>query len=277
MGRFLTPSKIAVLVLARIYAEETIPLPGTSLVLNVILSRILPDSDESAEMLEVHAKDSVLDIERGLAGQASAVPGRTVWDLLLKKLWEIDCADALDGFMTGLPLLLSKTRDQLLKERDEGLPSTPAGKIVRTSPLGLFIRRCCLEYNRLQFQDGVAVWMDFVAYRLPTKGAYTRKNPRSLPNAFDVNLSDMGIEASHPLAGIMFRSIIDSSENQKSAYSNTDAERLMEFQVSELQSQDLLHQLGRKANISQILVDAFRRVCKSDSNRCPVKVPMCPS
>lgn len=237
MGRFLTPSKIAILVLARIYTEGSVPLPGTSLVLNVILSRILPDSEESAELLEIHAKDSILDIERGLAGQPSAVPGRTVWDLLLKKLWEIDCADNLDAFITNLPQLLGKTRDQLLKERDEGLRPTSAGRIVRTSPLGLFIRRCCLEYNRLQFQDSVAVWMDFVAYRMPTKGAFTRKNPRAAPNSFDVNLSEMGVESSHPLAGIMFRSIIESSGTHKNAYSNTDAERLMEFQVSELQSQ----------------------------------------
>lgn len=236
MGRFLTPSKITILILALVYTEGSVPLSGTSTVLDVILSRILPDSSDSAELLEIHVKDSILDIERGLASQSSVVPGRTVWDLLLKKVWNIDCADALDAFMTNLPQLLAKTRDQLLKERDEGLPPTLAGKIVRSSPLGMFIRRCCLEYNRLQFQDSVAVWMDFVAYRMPTKAAYTRKNPHSLQNAFDVNLSEMGIDSSHPLAAIMFRPIIENSTNQKNAYSNTDAERLMEFQVSELQS-----------------------------------------
>lgn len=239
MGRFLTPSKIAILILAQIYSEGLIPLPGTSVVLQCILSRVLPDSDEAAELLESHAKDSILEIERELAGQPSAVPGRTVWDLLLKKGWEIDCADALDAFISNLKLLLAKSRDQLLRERDEGLPTIPAGKIVRTSPLGFFIRRCCLEYNRLQFQDTVTVWIDFVAYRMPTKGAFTRKNPRLLPNAFDVNLSEMGIESSHPLAGIVFRSIIENSGNPRNAYSNTDAERLMEFQVSELQSQEI--------------------------------------
>lgn len=251
MGRFLTPSKVTILVLALVYTEGVIPLSGTATVLDLILSRILPDSGEAAELLEINAKDSILDIERGLAGQVSAVPGRTVWDLLLKRLWRIDCADALDAFMTNLPQLLAKTRDQLLKERDEGLPPTPAGKIVRSSPLGLFIRRCCLEYNRLQFQDSVAVWMDLVAYRMPTKGAYTRKNPHSLQNAFDVNFSDLGIDSSHLLAGIMFRPIVDDFENQKSAYSNSDAERLMEFQVSELQSEVHPHYLGTKLTIGR--------------------------
>lgn len=262
MGRFLTPSKITVLVLALVYTENLIPLLGTPLVLDLLLAKILPESVDSSDLLEAYAKDSILDFERSLAGQPSAVPGRTVWDLLLKRLWTIDCADALDAFITNLPQLLGKTRDQLLKERNEGLPASPAGKIVRTSPLGAFIRRCYLEYNRLQFQDSVTVWMDLVAYRMPTKGAYARKNPHSLQNAFDVNFSEMEIDISHPLTGIMFRPLIESLENQKSAYSNADAEKLMEFQVSELQSKAIDEIILIPADRQQILEADSLKVCK---------------
>jgi len=236
MGRFLTPSKIALLVLAQIYSKGSIPLSGTARVLNLLISRILLDPREPDELLQQQAGDTILDLEQALAGQASAVPGRTVWDLLLKGLWGIDCADGLDWFLTDIPLLLGKTRDELLKERDEGLPVQTEGKIVRTSPLGVFIRRCSLEYLRLQFQDSTALWMDLIAYRMPTKGAYTRKNPHTLRSAFDSNLADLEIDASHPLTGIMFRRVLENTEGQQKTFSTYDSEKLMEFQVSEMQS-----------------------------------------
>lgn len=236
MGRFLTPSKIALLVLAQIYVKGSIPLSGTAKVLNVLVSRILFDSNDSEEFLRQQDGESVLDLERALAGQQSVMPGRTAWDLFLKHLWGIDCADALDWFISEMPLLLTKTREEMLKERDEGILLEPAGRVVRTSPLGAFIRRCSLEYLRLQFHDSAALWMDFVAYRMPTKGAFTRKNPHGLRNAFDVNLADLGIDASHPLASIMFRPLLDRAEEQGKISSTYDSERLMEFQVSEMQS-----------------------------------------
>lgn len=236
MGRFLTPSKITLLALAQVYTEGQVPLSSTTPVLNVLISRILLDSDEFQELLEQYESDSILDIERALASQASAIPGRTVWDLLLKKLWAIGCADALEVFIGEIPKLLAKTRDQLLKERDEGVPPAEAGKIVRSSPLGIFIRRCNLEYSRLQFQDTVSIWLDFVAYRMPTKGAFTRKDPHCLQNSLDVNLAELSIDATHPLAGIMFRSMMDRNDTENKPYSTYDAERLLEFQVSELQN-----------------------------------------
>lgn len=239
MGRFLTPSKIALLVLAQVYVKGSIPLSGTVKVLNVLISRILFDANDSGEFLRQQDGESILDLERALAGQQSVMPGRTVWDLFLKSLWTIDCADALEWFVSEMPSLLAKTREEMLKERDEGVPPEPTGKIVRTSPLGAFIRRCALEYLRLQFQDSAGLWMDFVAYRMPTKGAFTRKNPHALRNAFDVNLADIGVDVSHPLAAIMFRPLLDRVEEQGKVSSTYDSERLMEFQVSEMQSKHL--------------------------------------
>lgn len=236
MGRFLTPSKIALLVLAQIYSKGSIPLCSNAKVLNVLISRTLLDPSDSEELLRQHDGNTILDLERALTGQASVIPGRTVWDLLLKGLWAIDCADALDWFITEVPSLLGKTRDELLKERDEGLPPQPAGKIVRTSALGVFIRRCSLEYLRLQFQDSTALWMDLIAYRMPTKRAFTRKNPNALRSAFDCNLADLELDVSNPLTGIMFRRMLGDVETQQKAYSTHESEKLMEFQVSEMQS-----------------------------------------
>lgn len=240
MGRFLTPSKIALLVLAQIYTKGSIPFSGTARVLDVLISRILLDASEPH--LHEHRQDqgSILDLEKALSGQHSAIPGRTVWDILLKDLWAIDCADALDWLISETSSQLIKTREELLKERDEGLPSHPGGRVIRTSPLGAFIRRCSLEYLRLQFQDSTSLWLDFVAYRLPSKAAFTKKSPRSLRNAFDINLADLDIDLSHPLASIIFRPLLHDAEDSQKSFSTYDSEKLMEFQVSEMQSKHRL-------------------------------------
>lgn len=236
MGCFLTPSKIALLVLAQIYVKGLVPLTCTDHVLRLLLSRILFDTENSDRELSYEDTDTVFDIERNLNGAQSAVPGRSIWDLFLKYMWAIDCADALEWFLSDMPQYLGKTRDELLKDRDEGLPPESNLKVVRTSPLGLFIRRCAIEYMKPQFQDSMLLWLEFVGYRMPTKTAFTRRNPQLVRNAFDSVLSDLDIDCSHPLAGIILRPLIENVETQSKPYSLYDSEKLMEFQVSEMQS-----------------------------------------
>lgn len=236
MGRFLTPAKIVLLALAQIYLKSDVTWPSTSAILHVLISRIVLDATESDELLLNQDGDSILDLEQALAGQQSIIPGRGVWDLLLKRIWKITCSDGLDDFISALPHLLGKTRDQLLQERDEGIASGPAGRVIRTSPLGAFIRRCSLEWHRLQFHDSIAIWTDFVAYRMPSKAAFVRRNPRALQNAFDANFEDFGIDLSHPLASMMYRPLLEDAEQINSLAINHDTEKLMEFQVSEMQS-----------------------------------------
>ncbi|KAK5099871.1 APC5 protein [Lithohypha guttulata] len=235
MGRFVTPSKVVILILARLYLKNSVPFSGTTKVLDVLMSKILPDASDRDDSVQQQDGEDILDLEKALAREQSAIPGRSIWDLLLKDMWTIDCVDALDDFITQTPLLLGKTREDLLRERDEGVVPEPAGKVVRTSPLGTFIRRCSLEYVRLQFQDSVALWTDFVAYRMPSKAAFTRRNPHALHNAFDVNLADLDIDISHPLASLMYRSLVDDGDTTQTSASTYDVEKLMEFQVSEMQ------------------------------------------
>lgn len=237
MGRFLTPSKIALLVLAQVYIKGSIPFSGAAHVLRFLLSRILFDTEGSDLNLSRENVDSVLDIQRSLEREPSIVPGRTVWDLFLKYMWAIDCADALEWFISEMPQYLCKTREEMLKDRDEGLPPGPSGKIIRTSPLGLFIRRCSIEYMKPQFQESMTLWLEFVEYRMPTKPSFARRNPHLIRNAFDSVLTDLNIDLSHPIAGITLRPLVDNTEIQYKAYSVYDSEKLMEFQVSEMQSE----------------------------------------
>ena len=237
MGRFLTPSKITLLVLAQIYCKGSVPFSGTAHVLHLLLSNVLLDQKSLNETSTRINDESILDFEQALAGQASVVTGRSVWDVLLKDVWMIDCLDGLEWFIGELPQSIAKSRDELLRDRDEGIQGEPSGRIISTSPLGLFIRRCALEWNKMQFQDTTALWMDLMAYRLPSKSSYTRKNPGP-SNAFDSNLTDFDLDdgISHALASITFRTMIMDTDQDRKRLVNYDSDKLMEFQISEMQS-----------------------------------------
>lgn len=234
MSRYLTPAKITILALSLLYAEDVVPTSEAKSVLAFILAQILP-TDKSTEH-DFEPATPISAFESTLSGQASARPGRSLYDLLLKKLWAIDCSDALESFITNLPLLLTKPREQILRERETGEVSDQTyGRILRTSPLGLFIRRCNLEHERLQFQDSITLWQDFIVYRAPTRLAHEKKNPPLGRSAIDGNFEDLQIDGSHPLAQIMYGRLTEIAEDPDSTYSPHDVERLMEFQVSEMQ------------------------------------------
>src|SRR5882757_1473123 len=154
MSRYLTPAKITLLVVALLYAEDVVPTSEATAVLAFLLAQILhsskpPALTEASEEFEHALPVSVFDST--LSTHPSARPGRSLYDLLLKRLWAIDCSHALDAFITNLPTLLTKSREQIARERETGEESDqPHGRILRTSPLGAFIRRCHLEYTRLQ-------------------------------------------------------------------------------------------------------------------------------
>ncbi|KIW94958.1 uncharacterized protein Z519_04938 [Cladophialophora bantiana CBS 173.52] len=239
MSRYLTPAKITLLVLALLYAEDVVPTKEATAVLSFILSQIVPSSKHSPlfqEDTEFQHALPIAEFESTLSSHPSARSGRTLFDLLVKRLWEIDCSHALDAFITYLPSLLTKSREQLLRERETGEESDQTyGRILRTSPLGAFIRRCHLEYTRLQFQDSITLWQDFISYRLPTREAYEKKNHSAGGNALDANFAELGLDSSHPLAQLMYGTLAEDEQKHHGAYSMYDVEKLMEFQVSEIQ------------------------------------------
>lgn len=237
MSRYLTPPKVALLSLALIYAEGVVPSSETVPVLSFLVSHIIPAAAKSshAPLSDASHVIKVGDFESALASLPSAIPGRTIWDLFLKKLWSIDCSHALDQLILNALSIVSKSREQLQKEREEGLLPEPFGRISRTSPLGAFIRRAHLEYTRLQFSDAAALWQRFMLYRRPTRQAFEKKNPTDGRSSLDVNLADLQLDSSHPIAQILYGSLGDGEDAKEEFMSTHDVERLMEFQVSELQ------------------------------------------
>lgn len=109
-------------------------------------------------------------------------------------------------------------------------------KFSRSSPLGAFVRRSQLEFTRLQFHDAVALWRHFVEYRMSTYKAWAKRNPADAHTAVDVNLAELGIDLSSPLGRVVYGDLEGEMGEEEGFVSTRDVERLLEFQVGEMQS-----------------------------------------
>ncbi|PLB51673.1 anaphase-promoting complex protein [Aspergillus steynii IBT 23096] len=258
MSRYLTPSKIALLCLVSIYTEGVVPNSSVIHVLSFLVSCLSPldasNPHSTSGAGEKQSSVSIVDLEDALSAQSSSIPGRSIWDLFLRKIWSIDSCDALEVFFSDVSAVLVKTREDQLRDRDNGLaPESGPMRLSRCSPLGVFVRRAQLEFTRLQFHDSVKLWKGFVKYRLPTYRAWARRNPAEEQATIDINLLELGLDASSPLARVAYGNIEDDDEEEQYV-STKDVERLLEFQIGELQRLGGRVPDGMKTKLEQIVM-----------------------
>lgn len=246
MTRYLTPWRVSLLCLVTLYTEGVVPNSSAIDVLSFLTAGLFP-LDAADKQWEEHYLPTISALEECLSRHESSVPGRTLWDLFLKNLWSIDSLDALETFFGEvIPSLLAKSREDLIHDRDNGIAPVEDDRmrLSRSSPLGAFVRRAYLEYTRLQFHDSVKLWTGFVKYRLPTYSYWSRRHREAEEIAVDVNLRDLGLDSTSHLSQVVYGNIEDD-EDGEGEVSVKDAERLIEFQVSELQSMLFFSGLSR--------------------------------
>ncbi|KAL4922174.1 anaphase-promoting complex subunit 5-domain-containing protein [Aspergillus aurantiobrunneus] len=238
MSRYLTPSKVALLCLIQIYTEGVVPNSSAIHVLSFVVAYLSPLGSADAPFSDgwtTQYSVSIEDLEKALISRPSSIPGRSIWDLFLRKIWSIDSCDALEVFFTEISSTLAKTREEQIRERDVGLaPESGCMRLARCSPLGAFVRRAQLEFTRLQFHDSVNLWKGFVKYRLSTYQAWARKNPSVEQAPVDINLLELGLDAGSHLAQVAY-GILEDDEEDDNYVSTKEVERLLEFQIGELQ------------------------------------------
>ena len=241
MARYLTPPKIAILALITLYSDSRVPTSSTISILSFIVAQLIPldpaaTTDDPADSTPPTLL-TIDDLQKATITHPSVIPGRTLWDLLLKTLWDFNSFDALDVFFTNLSTHLVKTRHQDHNhDEDQGAVPPLDGRtlISRTSPLGTFIRRAQLEFTRLQFHDAVALWKSFVTYRDPTLPTWKKRNPSAGSTAFDTNIKGWH----DPLTTVVYRDLPDL--RSEGAVSTDDVEKLLEWQVEQMQSTHLV-------------------------------------
>lgn len=249
MTRFLTPSKIGLLALVELYTDAIVPASSTVSILSFILNQLLP-SILSNPQQKIHASSqslpSVLDLKafesllKKNYPSAAGPPGRTLWDHFLKKLWDIDSLDALHLFFARRTNLLAKSRDEIKKDGHIGIPPPSDDMILlsHTSPFGSFVRRAKVEFERLKFSDIILLWTAFVKWRQETKTYWGKRNTGLGRWGGDKVLGDCegdwGVDETDMLALVAYGSL--EEEGQEGCYSTDDVEKLLEFQVEQMQS-----------------------------------------
>ena len=237
MSRYLTPSKVGLLALISLYTDYVIPSAATIPILSFLVSHLLPADSGPVGIGSIppssSSSNSIHSLQQVTKGHASGIPGRTVWDLLLNRLWEINSFDALHGFFDNLSALLEKPREG---QGTANVDVRKAGhiRLSRVSPLGAFVRRSQLEFTRLQFHDGVGLWTSFVTYRSSTLLQWRKRHP-GVGHDIDINLQETTGEPTKRIRDIVYGDAAVESKIE-AGVSTEDVEKLLQYQVDHMQS-----------------------------------------
>jgi anaphase-promoting complex subunit 5 len=251
MTRFLTPSKIGFLALVELYTDAIVPTSSTIPILSFILDQLLPNNLKSQprDLVSSQSLPFLLDLKSFEAvlsehPAASGLPGRSLWDHFLKKIWDIDSLDALHVFFARRTNLLAKNRDELKKDGEMGIPPPSEDMILlsHSSPFGSFVRRSKVEFERLRFSDTLALWTAFTKWRHGSKIYWSRRNGALGRWAGDSALADgeeeWGMRATEMLELVAYGGL-SLEDTDDGCVSSDEIEKLLEFQVEQMQSESV--------------------------------------
>ncbi|GAB0133107.1 hypothetical protein EsDP_00001523 [Epichloe bromicola] len=292
MARYLTPAKVGLLALVELYTEEAVPSHAVLPVLSFITSHLM-DHDSTGPLASQETRwaraertvslvITIKEFEKLLGSYPflMGIPGRKLWDQFLKKIWDLNSLDALNGFFDRIMYLLARTKEERRRAGGEDAEEEDDArmKLSRNSPLGAFVRRARLEFQRLRFHDCTELWKAFVRYRQPTAHYLKRKNPNFGRLSFDNVLllgekEDWGPESVSALAAVAYGDMLTDDESSTIPVSTDDIECLLEFQIEQMQKygnripmeirhqfQDLLHDSFLVPSLTHYLsfLDAWR-------------------
>ncbi|KAK6614656.1 anaphase-promoting complex protein [Botrytis cinerea] len=266
MTRYLTPSKIGLLILIELYTDGIVSTSSTISILSFVLAQLLPSSSVKQAGKASTPQYPILDLEafETLLKQHSAAsghPGRSLWDHFLAKLWKVDSLDALHEFFARLNNLLAKSREDIKKDGEMGIPP-PSGDMIllsRISPFGSFLRKAKIEFERLKFGDVLHLWTTFMRWRQPSKAYWARRGRAVGIWAGDKVLTqgeeDWGLEETETLAHIAYGGL--EEENAAGSVSTDDVEKLLEFHVEQMQKLGTRMPIEVKSKLKSLLDDSI--------------------
>uniref|UniRef100_A0A8H7K242 Anaphase-promoting complex subunit 5 n=1 Tax=Bionectria ochroleuca TaxID=29856 RepID=A0A8H7K242_BIOOC len=254
MAKYLTPAKLGLLVLMELYLEGAMPSDAALPVLSFITSHLMDRTDQSSRWERAEKTVSLVvsigDFEKLLGSHAflMGLPGKRLWDQFLGRLWALNSLDALHIFLDTLPRLLATTKREQLQRHggEDGWPEVDDDggqtvKLSRHSLLGSFVRRARVEYSRLKWHDTTRLWQDFVRYRQPTAHYMRRNAPSTFGRlSFDWVLEEGENESwetgqAMTLASVAYGDMLSGDHMGSLPVSSDDVERLLEFQVQQMQ------------------------------------------
>ncbi|KAI9660830.1 MAG: anaphase promoting complex subunit 5 [Trizodia sp. TS-e1964] len=240
MTRHITPPKIGLLALIFLYTDSQLAPRSITPILSYIAEQLLPNTthkDAFSRSNPYYFIINIQDFQKATISHASIWPRRTVWELFLKKLWDIDSLDALHVFVESLASILHDGNGQQSQRdpRPGNASIEPEDiRLSRNSPFGRFVRKTQLEFARLQFHDEVSLWQSFVTYREPSLPMWRHDHPNSSGLNFDINLQWVNLGWGRSVSQKIYATLKENGTPRGLA-SIDDVERLLEFQVESMQ------------------------------------------
>lgn len=236
MIRFLTPSKIGLLALIDLYTDSAVPNDAIIQVLSFITSQLIPQPISELNSPSQSTSSTLLlsDFEDVTKDFKATMPGGTLHDAFLQKLWAINNLHALHEFFRELSKVLMRTRAQV--QADSKTVEVAKDKILisRVSPLGVFVRRAQLEFVRLQFDDSMKLWVSFTKFREASETQWEKQRPSASMSDLDSNLHALNLGPDSRLVQVIYPNLNDGSDYEPEL-STEEMERLLDFQVEKLQ------------------------------------------
>ena len=209
------------------YCDGYMAPDATMPVLSFIADQLLPESvcgqkrrlsTDRPSLLALEDFSRLLDplITRPLPKES-----KNLWQAFVTISWRIDNLDMLFDFFQSMSLLFEERKSHASPE-EAGVPHVV---LKKASLLGAFVRRAMLEFERLIFHDAVALWQDYERFRAPAhpKGLYERP------------FADLDPSPSSTVSQILHRGV-EVDKTSASQASSGDVERLLIFQVEQMQS-----------------------------------------
>lgn len=231
MPRYLTAGKVGLLALIDLYLSGQTASSARLNVLDFIASHVnaAPGQGTDLSHLSFSLTQDASEVLKPSRDWASSIPGRSVHDILLQRLWTLDGLDSLLMLFEDLGKQVSTTTTSDQAKRG----------LSRASPLGQFIRRCSVEFTRLQFADFQALWDGFRAWRASTYDTWARKHPTEASRQ-SVDASFSGADVTIGEGPVTTADAVVSSE---------DADTILTFSIHQLQKlgtrlpEDVRHKL----------------------------------
>lgn len=230
MPRYLTPARICLLVLIRLYQSGQASTASSLQLLEFIARRTSTVTQFDRHVLDNQdalCSPEISELAQKLQTCSSRVPGRSMYDVLLQGIWNLNGLDSLNTLIGQLRRITEPVPEDD-DEEDQENNLSDCQRITPSSPLGQFVRRCYVEFTRLQFADSLMLWNAFAAYRSTTKDEWARQNPEAAKRFSGSDpLADMS-----PISGSLAVSGPGSSTLNTST---VDTDILLGFAIHQLQ------------------------------------------
>lgn len=230
-----------------LYCEDAIGDESSLAVLEFLAGHILPDDQLHPED-ECEKTDKIIDIVSSIKVFEQALrplhvgvgmPGRTVWDIFLQRIWQIDSLHVVHSFLNARGGLVEPPKEEGFKDP---LPKGSAISIRLSpgSPFAAFVGKAAFEYTRLRFEEMCTLWKQFVIYRQPTANHMRRRNKSfsrlSFDNVLLASEPEWGDESTNRVAEVVYEGMMSGLDKPPIPVTMDDLERLLDFQINKMQS-----------------------------------------